>query len=163
VAICSPTSGRPVTPGASPISTLPSSSSVRSAVGGRERRSILIRSSRRARRARRHSFEAHVPHWLRGGERRGRTALLRRNWALPASARALTLAELTCQQAIGTASLRFTKRVHLSELKCENADASGRTCDTATRDQTIADATQKLSVRLAARCADVQLEHLGFP
>jgi hypothetical protein len=84
-------------------------------------------------------------------------------WLGPAPASALTLAELTCQETIGTASLRFAKRVHLAELHCENATASGRTCDTAGRDAVIGDAAHKLGDRLATRCADVQLEQLGFP
>jgi hypothetical protein len=73
-------------------------------------------------------------------------------------------APLTCQQAIGTSALRFAKRVHLAELHCAGAFVSGGTCNFVERAASIAGATQKLDVRLHAKCAaPLALEPLGFP
>jgi hypothetical protein len=72
--------------------------------------------------------------------------------------------EIVCQQTIGTSALRFAKRVHLAELHCEDAEASGGTCDQTERDASIADAALKLATHLGNKCGDpIQLETLGFP
>src|SRR5689334_14308410 len=78
-------------------------------------------------------------------------------------ATALTTAEVACQTAIGSESQRFAAARQTAIVQCNNAIASGGSCNTGQRDTQIARALARLERVLARRCDGVSLEALGYP
>src|SRR6266481_3390459 len=77
----------------------------------------------------------------------------------------LTPNEILCQKAIGHETARYSQRVHIENVHCNNDQVHGRPCDAATRDATIARARAALNRTLLLQCSGggIALEHLGFP